>query len=132
MRDNTRFIQNKARTNQRENSHLAAVVMAFSEGKLGSEIDAAALIFPIAVACRLGPLSAAEFRRLGVSAGSTGSTGCEAGRAFTAGYRRARLRCLGGLVRDNRLDLAFEQRHSESIPHHATRRQGKMQPFDSR
>ena len=111
MRDNTRFIQNKARTNQRENSHLAAVVMAFSEGKLGSEIDAAALIFPIAVACRLGPLSATDFRRRAASAGSTGSdarSGCRAERAFIGGYRWARLRRLGGLVRGDRLDLAFE------------------------
>ena len=81
---------------------------------MDSEIDAAAFIFPITVACRLGPMSATDFGRHGVTAGSIGSTvsdgssGCGAGRAFIGGYRRARLRCLGGLVRGDRLDLAFE------------------------
>ena len=117
MGDNNHINWNKARTNQRKNGRLSAVAAGFMEGNVESEIDAAAFIFPITVACRLGPMSATDFGRHGVTAGSTGSigstvsdgsSGCGAGRAFIGGYRRARLRCLGGLVRDNRLDLAFE------------------------
>ncbi len=96
--------------------------MGFMEGNFDSEVDAATFIFPIAVACRLWPLSATYFRRHGVN---TRSTGYEVGRALIAGYRRARLRHFSGLVHGDRLDLAFEQCHPESIPHHTTRHQGK-------
>ena len=105
MREDISINLNREKANKRENLCLSAVAMGFTAGKLDSEIDAAAFIFPITVACRLRSFSATDFRRRGVS---VGSGGCNAVSALIGDFPSACLRCLGGLVRGDRLDLAFE------------------------
>ena len=52
--------------------------------------------------------------------------------ALISGYRRARLHRLSQLVYGDRFDFAFKQCHPESIPHHTTRRQSKIGPYEYR